>query len=156
MSADYYATTIVGVRVPAKKLHAEKTVKAFKHNHPPDWMVDPKTGKSLWKTEETFLLEGMVCDAYDWLDARHGADMRKEAKAAITYSQEDSDGRGEYAFIGRRLARIHVGHTRDEGGFKKIDADLLAEKKFLEDLLTPVGLWDERAFGIWLVGDVSC
>ncbi len=150
VGADYYAKVIVGVRVPSKKHHQEKRVKAFAHNHPEDWSVDPKSGKQLWTTDEVFLLDGVALDDdYDW---RKGD--RKGRKAVVTYDQR-GDGRGENAFIGRHFEQIHIGEGDDKPASIS-GVDMLAEKKFLEDLLTPHGLWNEKNFGIWLIGTVSC
>lgn len=151
MGADYYASVIVGVRVPSKKLHATKRVKAFEHNHPEDWTVDPKNGRQLWKSEESFLLEGVVLDDdYDW---RQGKRMGCQAVAIF---DQGRDERGENAFIGRHIEQIHIGEGRDQGPSSLIGIDMLKEKKFLEDLLAPHDLWNEKSFGIWLVGRVSC
>lgn len=148
MGADYYASVIVGVKVPTTKLYEKKTVKAFPHNHPEDWSVDPKTGNKLWVKEDVFLLEGVVSeDNYDWVH------HKKDAKAVVIF---DSEGRSrsDLAFIGRHMIEINVGNG--DGAVSLPDVNMNVEKKFLEDLLTPHGFWREKNFGIWLVGRVSC
>lgn len=151
MGADYYAKVIVGVRVPTKKLYEEQRVKAFAHNHPEDWEVDPKTKKALWRTDEVFILEsaGVTDDDYNWRQGK-----KKDCKAVVIFDQGRED-RGDNAFVGRHLAQISIGEG-DGKPASLVGVDMLAEKKFLEDLLTPHGLWNEKGFGIWLVGHVSC
>lgn len=151
MGADFHATVIVGVKVPSVELYEQKRVKAFAHNHPEDWEVDPKSGKKLWTEEETFLLEGVVVDDYDWREDRKA---KKNAKAAIVHEDGGDGDRGDHAFIGRHLVNMHIGEGDEQVKALK-GVDMLAEKKFLEELLTPHRLWNEREFGIWLVGDVS-
>lgn len=150
MGADFYASVIVGVKVPTDRLFEEKRVKAFAHNHPEDWTVDPKNGKTLWRTDEVFLLDGVVTDDdYDWKQGK-----KMDCKAVVIFDQDGED-RGDNAFIGRHLKQIHIGEGDDKPA-SILGVDLLAEKKFLEDLLAPHDLWNEKAFGIWLVGSVSC
>ncbi len=160
MGADFYATTIVGVRIAGAKLYETRMVKAFEHNHPANWKVDPVTGRELWRKEEVSKLDDdpRFAKAYDWNDVKR---CPKAAKAAVVLSERDESShsrRRDWVFVGRLTAHIHVGH-RDEGiaGIGALSHTAIGdEKKFLEDLLTPLGLWDEAEFGIWLVGDVSC
>jgi hypothetical protein len=158
--ADYYATVVVGVRINDTKLYEKRTVKAFPHNHPESWKVDPVTGRELWQTKDVFKLDGnpIFVREYDWRDPKR---RPKEARAALVHSERDETSRSrrsDWTFVGRLVAHIHVGY-REEGiaGIGGLAHTAIGdEKKFLENLLTPLGLWDESEFGIWLVGDVSC
>ena len=49
MGADYYAYVVLGVIVDSSKY--ERKVKAFQHDHPENWKVDPVSGKELWRIE---------------------------------------------------------------------------------------------------------
>lgn len=66
MSCSYTAYTIIGVPVDPSKLYTEQRVKAFEHDHPEDWEVDPKSGKKLWKTEH------IPVEGYDEDDEDYG------------------------------------------------------------------------------------
>lgn len=156
MGADYYAKVVIGVRVQASKLYEKKTVKAFDHDFPSDWKVDPKSGRSLWERQTTFVLgeHGVLEDDYEWRDGR----QPKGAKAAVVFEQGRGDDRGDHAYIGRVIAQIEVGRQGENGNKKVVDSDfdLTHEAAFLRELLEPLGLWNKRNFGVWLVSYVSC
>lgn len=50
MSVSYKAYAVLGVKLGFNELFKPKKIKAFEHNFPEDWRVDPKTGKDLWST----------------------------------------------------------------------------------------------------------
>lgn len=58
MGLDISATTVVGI-ILNKNLHVNKRVKAFPHEWPDDWLVDPKTKMPLWK-DELVLVPGVI------------------------------------------------------------------------------------------------
>lgn len=49
MGVDYYAYAVFGARIDVS-VFTRKT-RAFKHEYPEDWAVDPKTGRKLWHEE---------------------------------------------------------------------------------------------------------
>lgn len=158
MGVSYYAKAVVGVRVPTHKLYEKKTVKAFDHDFPSDWKVDPKTGRELWVRESAFVLEdhGVTEDDYDW---RHGK-RSNEARATVVFEQGRGDSdRGSNAYVCRTVSQIEVGRSGDWGNKKVIggpdEFDMVFEATFLRELLEPLGLWDPRNFGVWLISCVS-
>ncbi len=100
-------------------------MRAFPHEFPDDWKVNPKTGEQLWRDEEVFLLEKDVAEeSFEW---------RKSRKKAFV---ELSRAREEHAYVSRIMAETNA--SGDDASIKGVN--LLDEKKFLEELLTPYGL----------------
>jgi hypothetical protein len=148
MGVDYSAYVVVGVRIPFDEVYETKKVKAFPHDHPDDWEVDPKTGKRLWREESHFVLDEVCEDAYDWLNGR-----AKNKQKAVAVSGQNGDLESEHVYVGRLVRELDLseGQAEDAG---ILGVDLLEEKKFLEKLLGP--FWNEHEFGIWLVRNVTC
>ena len=48
---------VIGVKFNKDELVRVQHVKAFPHDFPEDWKVDPKTGRPLWKQKKTYLLD---------------------------------------------------------------------------------------------------
>ena len=49
MGVDYRAVAVCGVWFYKSDLTVTETVKAFPHDHPKTWKVDPETGQALWR-----------------------------------------------------------------------------------------------------------
>jgi len=148
MGGSYSAYLVVGMRIQAQDVYETKKVKAFPHNHPEDWEVDPKTSRKLWNEESHLAIEEVTDDAFAWLNGR-----ANNAKAVAVHSQ-NGDNRGEYLYIGRHVRELDLSEGQEDTGIPAADLDLAKEKKFLELLLGP--FWEESDFGIWIVGSVTC
>lgn len=59
MGTSYYGHTILGIELRIESLSRQMKVKAFEHNYPEHFKVDPEDGKPLWKME-TVLHERLV------------------------------------------------------------------------------------------------
>lgn len=49
MGVSVRATVFFGAALNGRSLHTKRTERAFKHDYPADWLVDPKTGAPLWR-----------------------------------------------------------------------------------------------------------
>ena len=135
MGADYSSYSIIGLKVDPDKLYTEAIRKTYNHNHPENMKFDPETGKKLWET-------------------------RQEPISQFNESEEEFSGypvvfgtdRGE-AFICIYCASGTYSNGGSNSSFTKIDEDfnLIKEKKEMKNLLEPLGLWNEKDFGLWTV-----
>jgi hypothetical protein len=67
VSAHPYA--IIGVPIDIDRLYRWEKVKAFEHDFPEDWKVDPKTQKKLWAQKKISVLTGEEADEDDELES---------------------------------------------------------------------------------------
>lgn len=145
MGADFRAYAVIGLRVDEERLYGPpKKVKAFEHNHPEDWEVDPRTGKKLWYEERPPLAD------YD----PQGTEKILGYKVVTgTWT-----GRGRDAYICLHFA----GNRTYSNGGQKDDLDLLnlpelqQSKEKMKEALSPLGIWNEKEFGLWAVLYCSC
>ena len=141
MSVSYHAYAVLGVRIPRKRFFRVERKKAFDHNCPEDWQVDPKTGKQLWCDSDPIPVVPLEESAFD------------TNSGTIYYTQGTNDC-DEYVYVG-----LTVSVYGDNGGSAKLkpghDLRLAAAvedtKTKLEAFLLPAGLWAPLEFGIWSV-----
>lgn len=138
MGCSYYAHTVIGIKVDPEKLYTEQRVKAFEHDHPEDWEVDPKTGKKLWVVEHV-PIDGAEDDkvaGYDLVEGQYGSGS---------------------VFIALRHQRADYYHPEDFLSLKTDGFDFSSkEVSDMADALTALGLWDPKSFGIHTFLVVSC
>jgi hypothetical protein len=151
MGVSCYATALIGLPVSRAKVWTSKLVPAFVHNHPESWMVDPETGRHLWRTETSLAVVGLAACHDDF--QRHP----ESYKATLIYggtSTDDVSGAGT-CYVTRSFAI--TGDIMEDLTPLCFDVTgITADRQALQQLLEPHGLWNERAFGIWLVPFVSC
>lgn len=149
MGADYSAFAIIGCIIDLKKIPViTKKVKAFEHNVPEDSDVkfDAKTGRALWEEEE--YLEYTFETDYE--GERVGPDTKKVDKKGLKlYYGTD----GEPVILG-----FGVGDTYSNGGndydFRSLsDTNEIKEK--LKSILEPLGMWNEKKFGLYSLLECS-
>ena len=136
MGVDFCATAVVGVRVDKGDVFEFVRKKAFDHDFPEDWAVDPKTGRKLWYEESRCILG----EDFMWSGAPNGIQ-------AFTEGMND-----DYLYIGLGESTDSHRSSRSGVGSKKVDINLdnLGElKTALQDLLGDV--YDESQFGVWAV-----
>ena len=91
MGVDYAAIAVVGIRLHKSDLTICSRVKAFPHNHPEDWKVDPITGNELWRDVE----ESVFGEYFEY-----GYDKLPGSKPLQTFHGDHEDEDPEI-FIGR-------------------------------------------------------
>ena len=152
MGADYSAVAVIGVPLPDEdSIPRAKTTtrkKAFKHKYEDDGDIefDPKTGKKLFldeteETEEDY--PAFVFNDENGLEP--GQKIIKIPKGLeIAMGTEDSCG-----CLGI-VVETGSSNGGDDYGFMPIpDLDELKAK--IKDFLEPLGLWDEKGFGLHVI-----
>jgi hypothetical protein len=144
MGCSYRAHTVIGIRVNPAMLFELKRVKAFEHDHPEDWEVDPKTGKKLWA------MESVPVAGVEGLDR----DNTTVAGYPVVYGQE-----GEEAYIALHHQEVHSDGGSSNPAFMEIktkELDLADEVYAMVNKLVPLGFWDPYSFGLHTFMVVSC
>ena len=135
MGVSVTAYTVVGVKIPGNKCNKITIVKAFPHNYPECWKVDPVTGAKLWKKENNFLI-----NASCYFEDGDDEDEEQPQNDLVYIENEDMDN----IFVGH----IIEGDKKEEFtslnllNFKKIESELKL-------MLEPNDLWNEKEFGIY-------
>ena len=144
MGCSYYAHSIIGVRLKRNQVFSNIRVKAFDHNYPTEWVVDPKTGKSLWK-EETALAPGFSYN--DQEDLYFG-------KYKTVMEDWDYDSSKPDLFVA-----LYISTVSDRQGKGKIHLDPnLVDPHFqvFREECRKFGIWSDENFGLWSYLEVSC
>jgi hypothetical protein len=155
MGADYYAKAVIGVRLPDEDQfpRAKKMVrkKAFKHDYGDgDAEFHPKTGQKLFLDEKEEVEEDfpafVFADKYG--DVRRNDENQQVIKIPqgleVVYGTD-----GNNTCLGFAL-KTGSSNGGDDYGFMQIpDIDDIKNK--IKSLLEPLGLWDEKDFGIHLI-----
>jgi len=134
MGVSYSAYTVVGIRVKEHQLYKEKRIRECKHPFVEDARFCPVCGKSMFSVEYESIAgydEGSV--EFLGFDVYGG-----------TLNEDDSIGTDIFIGVGCLVD--------DEYEPKKFD--LLNEEEVRNELkkkLEPLGLWNEKDFGIWTV-----
>lgn len=144
MGCDYTSHGFIGIRVPETSARREQFVKTFEHNHPPEWKVDPQTGKALWR------MEFVSQPGFDE-DCETFAGRYKVLWGMERYRQPHRD-----CFI----LLEHASHSDSgSGGGKLAPFDLHKVTKGLIEFQTVLekhGLWNPAEFGLWSYLYISC
>ena len=144
MGADYSSIAIIGVGVDLDKIPKKKTkVKAFAHDYPEDWKVDPKNpSKKLW-------IEGSFPEVA--FDDDEG-DINSEHTKLIKLPEgvklfKGTDGQPTILGIGAETGSSNGG---DDCTLTSLDGlDLIKLKVQLKVILEPLGMWEEGDFGLY-------
>jgi len=147
MGADWYSSAVIGVRVREADCYRTERVKAFDHDHPDDWQIDPVTGKTLWKKRRT-------CVFANEEDKNQDVEWFAKMAAGFRVFESGCNGDSEYLIIG---FGVTTGSSRGDNYSNVVslleDMDVL--KGELEEFLSPHGLWDPEKFGLWALLSVS-
>jgi hypothetical protein len=142
MGCSVYGYAIVGLKVPWDKVcKGKQKVKAFKHNHPEDWEVDPKTGTKLWYEKDVFI------DGWDGEYA--GEEALCDYEVVRDYEEPE--------FVIICLAKCATSDLL--GGMGKHDYSHLPTKDQTYNFtakMTELGLWEDNNFGLFAYGYASC
>lgn len=137
MGCDYKAYAVLGVKLSKHELFKDKAIRAFEHNYPDDWKVDPKTGRQLWTTYK-------VCILND------SEDLYGEIASGIRAASEGTDDNNYYLGLVAQASE----YSRDNEQFiRDWNTDDLKNK--LKALLDPHHLWFPERFGLYAVSYVS-
>jgi hypothetical protein len=142
MGCSVYGYAIIGLKVPWIKVCSHKRkVKTFDHNYPEDWVVDPKTGKQLWREEDGFIDR--------WEGEYAGEETLCDYEVVRDYEEPD------FAIICLRKSE-----TRDllEGYCDPPVVGLPSTEaiKSFQEEMSVLGLWDPENFGLFAYGYASC
>lgn len=139
MGTTFYSCAIIGVRLSFHALHEYKKVKAFDHNHPESWKVCPESGRQLWV--DTWELKPFATGEQGW-------DVRIKGFKVVEGEYEDYREGRHWQYV----ALCSVQSTSDDRDAKRAPLDMTSERLAnFREVLTEVGVWDEKAFGLWAV-----
>jgi hypothetical protein len=143
MGVDYHSYALMGLRIPASKLHAGlKKVKRFEHDHPESMIYCPQTGKKLWRDEKV-LVDGLVCDEDGEIE------IPEFPQYEVLWDTEN-----ENLYIAWMMTGGTSSNDREyvKLGFGEGTAyDANSEAIQFEVDMTKLGLWDEAAYGLYSV-----
>jgi hypothetical protein len=146
MGCSYTAYAVIGVRIDKAKLYREVRVKIGNHDIPDDGVVlfHPKTGKPLYKTSREPI------EAYDDSDC-----PPRLYGFRVVSTGDDDDG---YIYAG---TIVEVDGNDDEflpfRDMRTIYSDVPTHPSLFHELESSLGeLWDEKLFGLWAIGQISC
>ena len=140
MGTDIYSRAFIGVKVHESKLWTVKTFRAYHHNYPDHYKVDPITGNPLWKTEK--------------VRAPGVSDDRNFNLHVAGWSVHELDNENSEYVIALRSVGTVSSRSCPSTGF----ASGLPDSKDLEDFkskLQESGFWDEKSFGLWVMTEFS-
>ena len=144
MGVDYYAYTIIGLRVPIDKIIG--TVIKHKNKCECEPQTEPMAGQKFCGKC------GCVLDyPYKADDPRFGVDIWEIEEKGIGGWPVVSDGDyGTYFYIGLLKA------SGEDKGPTKIPYHIEGMKNKFQKDMEELGLWDEDSYGIWTVLQISC
>lgn len=131
MGADYSSAAVIGVKIDQGKLATSKMVKAFPHDFGPDINFHPKTGKKLWMEKAEYIPQ------YDEYKGTL-------AGFRVTFTTDNTT-----MYCGIVASGTHS-NCGSEAKRTKLE-DIGEIKAKLKSALEPLGLWDEKSFGLWTV-----
>jgi len=140
--------TVIGVRLSKDKIYKTDKVKAFDHNYPDTMKFCPETGKKLWKMDS-------------WVARFPGLERGDDRFASLklvngpyTYKPNEEKSLGydsdvETFYLGKSF---ETNGYQDDKRVSFISPEMIANiKDKVRANLEPLGLWDEKEFGIWTV-----
>jgi len=142
MGADYYAKAVIGVLIDEDKIPKKHVrVKAFQHDFPEDWKVDPTNpSRKLWNEknypEFTF-------------DPDYANEDTKLVKLPMGMGVfKGTDDEPAVVGVGAESGSSNGG---DDYDFKQIPDSVENVRDALKNILGPLGLWDEKKFGLYSI-----
>lgn len=136
MGVSVYAHAAIGLRVDWSQIRTgKKKVKAFKHNHPKDWEIDPKTGEKLWREVDTYI------DTYN-------PDINTLNGYGVLFDYQGDPSDVIICLVHACSGDVMEGSEPDFTKIEKLSEKLTAFQKEMESL----GLWNWADFGLWAVG----
>ena len=133
MSTTHHAAAIIGCKIDKSKVMFEKSVRSCEHTaltHPAKFC--PECGKKLWGVDTTSIIE------YNRSD--------NELCGFRVFDNEYDD----YILVVGRSVEIDTDCYNTSAKLDIVNDDISFDRKVLESSLKPVGLWDEKEFGIWV------
>lgn len=135
MGIDAHAVALIGLTIGKRDVlyQPKRKVKLFDHNHPENWIVDPESGKALWKE---------VRDPIPGYEEGYPSTLCGYSIHLTRHSQ---------AFVALRATETESHRSGSLASMGSLPANIEEEKKKMKDVLEPLGLWDERSFGLWAI-----
>ena len=142
MGMDISSRSFIGLSVVSDDLFTTEVVKAYDHNYPSNYKVDPITGEKLWATKTVFK-KGITDGGYTGLSID---------KYDIYLLSDGSDNNG-YVIT---LSKVETGSHRS-GNTMAFKKGLPSQNEIDEfkKIMQLHDLWNENAFGIWVVTNFS-
>lgn len=133
MSVNFYSYSVIGVEIDEDDLYQPaKMVKAFEHNHGRDVKFCPQTGKECWKEVREPISEWDEYQTLGEYKVHHSTDQRRYVVGIVASETGSSDG-------------------GDDVAFNKLPHNIEGEKERLKSFLKPLGLWNDRKFGLYAI-----
>lgn len=139
--ADYYATAIIGCKIPEEKLYKVGIVAGCKHLNLESAKFCPECGKKAWKEEKVFILRNKDVE-----------EKMKDLGIRLVDGTEE-----EVCVIGLNkycTRRVDINYTDGYDGTKETDFTSAREQTMYA--LDQLGMWNPKTFGLWVVGFCSC
>ena len=150
MSAVYYAYAVIGVRLLPEQFVTKdvRPVRGCEHKFDSDFC--PLCGSPKWK-ERKISFDALVTDeGDDELDVFHGIPVSYDTDDRHVYlgitAKITDEGCGPDIATQSGRGPEFVGLSRTT---TKISVEQIREK--LKSVLEPLGIWDEKSFGLWAV-----
>jgi hypothetical protein len=134
---------IIGLRIPRSAIYGRERAKAFNHDMPSDWTVDPKSGRQLW-VERDCVKAPFTGDTYNTL-------LGSFEIIDLTYERAET-----YCYVAVVIAEGPDGCER--GGAKRVPLDfktMATQIQQLRSIATEFGLWSDSEFGLWAASRVG-
>lgn len=150
MSVDFRAVAVIGSKIDLSKIPTKDTwIKVGKHNRPKTMKFDPDTGNQLWNV--------ISCPKFQF---HRENDSLGEPK--ISFIDFSGKIRIELFDSGEENKQTILGFGISSGTWEqpvlKCPYPLPAieqVKNKLKEKLEPLGLWDEKEFGLWAILQIT-
>lgn len=141
MGASYHSHALIGLRVPrhiyVAKAFDRKDVKTFPHDFAPAIKFHPQNGQRLWK-EELTPFEDVEKVLSNFTIVTDG-EIDRHVYICVCYAgNEINDNGGPYDSLTQLAQSFSISEW----------------KKRMQNELEPLGLWNEKEFGLWAVLDI--
>ena len=139
MGCSVYCHAIIGLKVRWDQVcTGKRKVKAYKHNHPEDWEVDPKSGQPLWKEADVYI------DGFD-------GDTIGLGDYPVVY-ERGYEGMYPDADVFICLAVCGSGDLMEGASPGKTVLPTAASIQEFQQRMEALGLWKPSAFKLWAFG----
>lgn len=145
MSTDYHCVAIIGCKLSGDKFITREKKSTCKHNPLPTAKYCPECGRPAWQEyDENILTE----------DSKMAARMKKLGIVAHFYNGDDP------CVIGlKKFATEIFDIYESDPPTKKVDIEVGDEEESIleqtKKALKAIGMWDEKTFGMWVVGYIE-
>jgi hypothetical protein len=133
---------IIGLRIPRSAIYGRERAKAFNHDMPSDWTVDPKSGRQLWVERD--------CIKPPFTEGHEGVLLNDFKVVDFTYERTET-----YCYVA--VVTVEGPDGCERGGAMRVPLDLEAvatQTQKLRSIMTELGFWSDSEFGLWAASKV--